>query len=167
MSEPRNHPEPGVVHEAPPPARTAPPPGTPSPEEDITRYVPASQGMPPAPEAPPAPDPDRVPTGSTTVPRSVPRSRTGGVWIAVTISAVILLLLLIFILENNDSVDVGFFGQHSHLPLGVALLLAAVFGVLLVAIPGYGRIIQLRRAATHPDSRTRPRRLGNRRRAQR
>src|SRR5258708_29647952 len=31
-----------------------------------------------------------------------------------------------------------------HLPLGVALLLAAVLGVLLVVIPGSGRIIQLR-----------------------
>lgn len=35
-------------------------------------------------------------------------------------------------------------GAHTHLPLGVALLLAAVCGVLLVAIPGTGRILQLR-----------------------
>jgi Lipopolysaccharide assembly protein A domain len=38
----------------------------------------------------------------------------------------------------------GYFGTHGHLPLGVALLLAAVLGVLLVVIPGTARIIQLR-----------------------
>ena len=58
--------------------------------------------------------------------------------------AVVLLLLLIFILENSQSVSIGYFGAHGHLPLGVALLLAAVLGVLLVVIPGTVRIIQLR-----------------------
>ncbi len=43
--------------------------------------------------------------------------------------------------------DISFFGAHGHLPLGVALLLAAVLGVLLVVIPGTGRIIQLRMVA--------------------
>ncbi|BFV55101.1 hypothetical protein KCMC57_up02050 [Kitasatospora sp. CMC57] len=61
--------------------------------------------------------------------------------------ALVLLVLLIFILENTQQVDVAFFGTHSHLPLGVALLLAAVCGILLVAIPGTARILQLRRVA--------------------
>jgi len=56
----------------------------------------------------------------------------------------VLLLLLIFILENGQRVNIGYFGAHGHLPLGVALLLAAVLGVLLVVIPGTGRIVQLR-----------------------
>jgi uncharacterized integral membrane protein len=59
----------------------------------------------------------------------------------------VLLLLLIFILENGGRVDVAFFGAHGHLPLGVALLLAAVLGVLMVVIPGSARIIQLRMTA--------------------
>jgi uncharacterized integral membrane protein len=74
----------------------------------------------------------------------VKRTRTGGVWVASALFAVVLLLLLIFILENGQRVDIGYFGAHGHLPLGVALLLAAVLGVLLVVIPGTGRIIQLR-----------------------
>jgi uncharacterized integral membrane protein len=61
--------------------------------------------------------------------------------------AVVLLLLLIFILENGQRADISFFGAHGHLPLGVALLLAAVLGVLLVVIPGTGRIVQLRMVA--------------------
>src|ERR1039457_238645 len=55
----------------------------------------------------------------------VKRTRIGGVWVASALFAVVLLLLLIFILENGQRVDIGYFGAHGHLPLGVALLLAA------------------------------------------
>jgi uncharacterized integral membrane protein len=74
----------------------------------------------------------------------VPRSRVGGVWVALVVAAVVFLLLLIFILQNGQRAQVSFLGAHGHLPIGVALLLAAVFGVLLVALPGTVRIIQLR-----------------------
>ena len=50
----------------------------------------------------------------------VKRTRMGGLWLASGSFAVVLLLLLIFILENNKSVDVAYFGAHGHLPLGVA-----------------------------------------------
>lgn len=77
----------------------------------------------------------------------VRRTRISGLWVAVTVAAIVLLVLLVFILDNSQSVTVAFFGATGNMPLGVAMLLAAVCGVLLVAIPGYGRIIQLRRAA--------------------
>jgi uncharacterized integral membrane protein len=80
-------------------------------------------------------------------PHKVHRTRVGGMWVGLGVAAIVLLLLLIFILENGRSVDIGYFGAHGHLPLGVALLLAAVAGALLVLIPGTGRIIQLRRTA--------------------
>jgi hypothetical protein len=62
---------------------------------------------------------------------------------------------LIFPLQNGQRAEVSFFGAHGHLPMGVALLLAAVFGILLVALPGTARIVQLRmlsrrRAAAGP-----------------
>lgn len=74
----------------------------------------------------------------------VPRSRMGGVWVALVVAAFAFLLLLIFILQNGQRAQVSFLGPHGHLPMGVALLLAAVFGVLLVALPGTARIVQLR-----------------------
>ena len=77
----------------------------------------------------------------------VRRTRFGGVWVASALFALMLLLLLIFILENGQRADIAFFGAHGHLPLGVALLLAAVLGVLLIVIPGTGRIVQLRMTA--------------------
>jgi uncharacterized integral membrane protein len=72
------------------------------------------------------------------------RTRAGAAWVGAAIFAVILLLLLIFILENGHTVAISFLGASGHLPLGAALLLAAVLGVLLVAIPGTVRILQLR-----------------------
>jgi uncharacterized integral membrane protein len=80
----------------------------------------------------------------TTQRPAVPRSRMGRVWVGAVASAVVLLLLLIFVLQNGQSVDVSFLGAHGRLPMGVALLLAAVVGVLVVALPGTARIIQLR-----------------------
>ncbi len=77
--------------------------------------------------------------------RPVPRVRAEGSLVAFTASAVVLLLLLMFILQNGQRTDVHFFGAQGQLPMGVALLLAAVFGVLLVTIQAtMRRIIQLR-----------------------
>ena len=84
----------------------------------------------------------------------VRRTTFSGLWIALTVAAIVLLALLVFIIENSQSVDIGFFGARWHISLGVAMLLAAICGVLLVAVPGYGRIIQLRRVlrkAAKPD----------------
>jgi uncharacterized integral membrane protein len=78
--------------------------------------------------------------------RGVKRTRIGGVWIAAALFALVLLLLLIFILENGHKVDIAYFGAHVQSPLGVALLLAAILGVLLVLIPTAARIMQLRMA---------------------
>ena len=68
----------------------------------------------------------------------------GGAWVALVVAAFVLLLLLIFILQNGQRSEVSFLVAHGNLPMGVALLLAAVFGVLLVALPGTARIVQLR-----------------------
>jgi uncharacterized integral membrane protein len=76
----------------------------------------------------------------------VRRTRFSGLWVGVTVAAVVLLVLLVFIIQNGQSVTISIFGGTMHLPLGVALLLAAILGVVVVAVPGYGRIIQLRHA---------------------
>ncbi|RQW96461.1 DUF1049 domain-containing protein [Micromonospora chalcea] len=75
---------------------------------------------------------------------AVKRSRVGGLWVAAVVFAVVLLLLLVFVLQNGQPAEVSFLGAHGTLPMGVALLLAAVSGVLLVALPGTARIVQLR-----------------------
>ena len=87
--------------------------------------------------APPAGAPATVP----------PRTRVSGIWVASIAAVVVLLLLLIFILQNSESVKINIFGANPTLPIGVALLLAAVLGALLVALVGAARVVQLRRTA--------------------
>ncbi|WP_307831789.1 lipopolysaccharide assembly protein LapA domain-containing protein [Prauserella cavernicola] len=64
---------------------------------------------------------------------------------AVIVGVLLLVVLLIFILQNQDSVTVHFLGTSSTLPLAVALLLSVVGGAVLVAVLGVARILQLRR----------------------
>jgi uncharacterized integral membrane protein len=96
----------------------------------------------------PAPDDPTVatPTGQRPAP-AVRHSRAGGLWTGLIASAVVLILLLVFILQNGAPVVINFLGFSGALPTGVALLFAAVAGLLLVAIPGGLRMLQLRRAA--------------------
>lgn len=90
------------------------------------------------------------PLSGTTVPGSVPGkapeeppvkfTRAAAVWSALIVGFLILILLLIFIAQNTASV-------RWSLPLGVAILLAAVGGGLITVFAGTARILQLRRAA--------------------
>jgi uncharacterized integral membrane protein len=94
------------------------------------------------------PDAPTVPTAQS--PESEPvlrHSRSGGLWTGLILSAIVLIFLLVFILQNQISVTIRFLGFAGSVPVGVALLLAAIAGLLLVAIPGGVRIVQLRRAA--------------------
>src|SRR5580765_786699 len=108
---------------------------------DATPPVPPQQAAPPEQAAPPTAAPQPLPQ------HRIKRTRTSGIWVAVSFFAIVLLLLLIFILQNGTQVGVSYLGMHGHLPLGVALLLAAVCGVLLVVLAGAARISQLRTTA--------------------
>jgi uncharacterized integral membrane protein len=109
---------------------------------------PAPPETPPEQPAPTAAPEQAAPPPAHALPQHrIKRTRTGGIWVAVGFFAVVLLLLLIFILQNGQKVDISYMGAHGHLPLGVALLLAAVCGVLLVVLAGTARISQLRATA--------------------
>ena len=99
------------------------------------------------------PEPPTVPTAQPPQPQpphpepALGHSRSGGLWTGLILSAIVLIFLLVFILQNQISVTIRFLGFAGSVPVGVALLLAAIAGLLLVAIPGGVRIMQLRRAA--------------------
>ena len=78
-------------------------------------------------------------------PSAPPRTRTSAAFKSLVAAAIVLILLLVFILENTQSVKISYFGASGHMPLGVALLLAAAGGALLIAVVGTLRITQLRR----------------------
>ncbi|MFC9354837.1 lipopolysaccharide assembly LapA domain-containing protein [Arthrobacter sp. NPDC057013] len=74
-------------------------------------------------------------------------TRAGMIWVAVASALVVLVLLIIFILQNQELVQVKFFGLEGAVSLGMSLFIAAVGGGVLVAMAGAARIIQLRAAA--------------------
>jgi uncharacterized integral membrane protein len=74
-------------------------------------------------------------------------TKTAAVWSALVPGFLILVVLLIFIAQNTETVQFAFLGWQWSLPLGVAILAAAVCGGLLTVAAGTARILQLRRAA--------------------
>lgn len=93
-----------------------------------------------------------VPAGARTNPRTgappargtTRPTRTAAVWAAVAIGLVVLVLLIVFFVQNQDMVTVRFFGLEGSLALGTTLFIAAVGGGVLVALAGGARILQLR-----------------------
>jgi lipopolysaccharide assembly protein A len=63
------------------------------------------------------------------------------------VSIGVLVLILIFILQNLQDAEGYFLTFHGRLPLAVALLFAMVLGAVVVLSFGAGRILQLRMVA--------------------
>ena len=103
----------------PGPIRTLPPP--------------SANGSAPPPAAPTAPKRGRMHT------------RISGMRTGLIAGIVLLIVMLIFIIQNAHAVNISFLGAHLRLSLAVALLLAAIAGALLMAAAGTARITQLRR----------------------
>ena len=76
----------------------------------------------------------------------VRHTRASALWVGVIVAAVLAIFLLIFIAQNSAKVSITFLGFEGQISLAIALLLAAIIGVLVVALPGSLRIMQLRRA---------------------
>jgi uncharacterized integral membrane protein len=96
----------------------------------------------------PPPEPDQPPTnGAKPKEPAIGFTRAGALWTALIAGFLILIFLLIFISQNTAEAPFTFLNLHWTLPLGVAILLAAVGGGLLTVAVGTARIIQLRRAA--------------------
>ncbi len=73
------------------------------------------------------------------------RSRTSSSWVAVVLLVAVLVVMIVFIVQNTQPVEVSFLGWNGQTPLAVALLIAAAGGMLLATIVGSLRIWQLRR----------------------
>ena len=121
------------------------------PQSSTQRAAPAADPeleAPPAQPAPVAQSPGAQSPASQPLPQhKIRHTRISGLWFAVGFFALVLLFLLIFILQNGRHVSISYLGMHGSLPLGVALLLAAVCGVLLTILAGAARISQLHAVA--------------------
>lgn len=87
----------------------------------------------------------------------VKRGRISTLWIALIAVAVVLILLIVFIAQNLKKASIHFLGLSGHMPIGLLVLISAIIGVLLAAVPGTIRILQLRKSLKHntpKDART-------------
>jgi lipopolysaccharide assembly protein A len=113
------------------------PPGLTStvPPPSANGSTPSAQ-PPPAPQPPPAqPPPPR---------RRSAHTRISGLRTGLIAGVLVLIVVLIFIIQNTHVVNISFLGAHLRLSLAVALLLAAIAGALVMAVAGTARITQLR-----------------------
>ena len=143
MTEPTDHPADDVTHprdSSPAPSRpSAPGARTPSgvPEDAATRR-PGPDGTETRPTGEPAPD------APGTAPVELSKGgKTAGLWISLILGAIVLVLLLIFVIQNNQTAGFEYFSAQFDLPLGVAMLLAAIAGALVMALVGSVRMIQM------------------------
>jgi len=91
-----------------------------------------------------APETPSLGDGSPHPPGGPRFTRASAAWVATGAALLLLILLIVFMLQNSMKVEVHFIGLTGTIPLGIALLIAAVGGGVLVAIAGAARVTQLR-----------------------
>lgn len=84
-----------------------------------------------------------APATDPTLDEPTKRGVSGIVWAALILGVIILILLLIFIIQNNVSTRFEYMAWQFSLPLGVAMLLSAVAGALVMALVGSVRMFKL------------------------
>jgi putative membrane protein len=109
---------------------------------------PAAGGAPQAPDGDSKPFEPEVTAPAGAEPglaqHTIEPTRTSMVWTMVGVGVVLLVAILVFILQNGQRSRVRFLMVNGTLPLGVALLFAALLGALLVLVAGAARVLQLR-----------------------
>jgi uncharacterized integral membrane protein len=100
----------------------------------------------PSPNAAVPPEPEvAASSAEPTLPQhTLEPTRTSMVWTMVGLGVVLSFAILVFILQNGQRVRVRFLMVTGTLPLGAALLFAALLGALLVLVVGAARVLQLR-----------------------
>ena len=110
---------------------------TPNEEFEYTEIEPATEET--APVQPTSVEP--TPAQPTKVKGSIASST----WIALIIGFLLLILLIVFILQNQQSVELNIFAWSGAFPAGIAFLLFAIGGALFMALIGGWRMLELRR----------------------
>lgn len=110
---------------------------TPNEEFEDTEIEPAAEET--APVQPTSVEP--TPAQPTKVKGSIAAST----WIALIIGFLLLILLIVFILQNQQSVELNIFAWSGAFPAGIAFLLFAIGGALFMALIGGWRMLELRR----------------------
>ena len=122
---------------------------TPNEEFEYTEIEPATEDT--APVQPTSVEP--TPAQPTKVKGSIAAST----WIALIIGFLLLILLIVFILQNQQSVELNIFAWSGAFPAGIAFFLFAIGGALFMALIGGWRMLELRRQITRLGKKSPPR----------
>src|ERR1700684_2906535 len=106
-----------------------------APHGPTTTLTPSATGSKPPPPQPPR--------------RAHPRTWTGRTRAALIAGAAVLIVAVIFIVQNAHAANISFLGVHLVLPLAAALLLAALGAALSMIAVGPARITRLRHTIRH------------------
>lgn len=87
---------------------------------------------------------DGVALGASPADREPRLTRASAAWAAVIAALLLSVVLIVFVLQNPTLVVIHFLGWSGSLAVGMAMLIAAVTGGLLVATIGVARLTQLR-----------------------
>lgn len=82
-------------------------------------------------------------------PDRAPRTRAGAAWVGLCVSALVLVALIVFMLQNTQTVLVSFLGWQGSVPLALALIIAGIGVGVVALVVGTLRIHQLRRRVAH------------------
>lgn len=87
-------------------------------------------------------------------------TRISATWAGIVVGAAVLVLLIVFMLQNTVPVEVSFLGLHGTAPLALTLLIAGLGFAVVTLVVGSLRIGQLRRRIRrgndHTTERNRP-----------
>jgi uncharacterized integral membrane protein len=72
------------------------------------------------------------------------RTRTSSTLAAVSVAVIFMVLLIIFIAQNNKKVPLHFLGASGSVSEALAIVASAVAGAVLVLSIGIARVVQLR-----------------------
>ena len=109
-------------------------------EESLTDYTaeaPATEGS--VEPVPTTPDYENKNDGK------VKGSFAASTWIALIVGFLLLIVLIIFILQNQHQVPLNFLNWSVQFPAGVTYLICAISGALIMALVGGWRMFELRR----------------------
>lgn len=99
-----------------------------------------------APATTPASTTETSPTTTTdTTDGKVKGSFAASTWIALIVGFLLLIVLIIFILQNQHEVPLNFLNWSVEFPAGVTYLICAIAGALIMALVGGWRMFELRR----------------------
>jgi uncharacterized integral membrane protein len=95
---------------------------------------------------------ERAADAASSADRAPRLTRASAAWAAVIAALLLSIVLIVFVLQNPTTVVINFLGWSGTIAVGMAMLIAAVTGGLVVATIGVARLTQLRVRAR----RTRP-----------